>query len=134
MANEQTASNSLFADAEVISSYSRAQAIEDGYLVELPENEVLKQNFKFPVAMTAAVWDIIERALANKQYLNDLNGILSDICWMSKANGRNLSESTRLFQVIIRGAGQISTYAMKIVCGPGEMAEPVLTILLAHES
>ena len=41
-------------DAEVISSYSRAQAIEDGVLVDV--STVAKEaGIKFPVAMTAAV-------------------------------------------------------------------------------
>lgn len=133
MEREQAITDSFFADADVISSYSRTQAIEDGFLVDLSNNEVIKQNFKFPVTATAAVWQIIDRAIKNRRYLNDLNGIISDICWMSKVNGRKLSESARLFQVIVRGAGRKSTYAMKIVCGPGDSLEPVLTIMMADE-
>ena len=40
----------------VISSYSRAQAIEDGVLVDITE-QARQQRFVFPMAMTGALWD-----------------------------------------------------------------------------
>lgn len=40
----------------VISSYSRAQAIEDGVLVDISQADGCKGKFKFPMAMTRAAW------------------------------------------------------------------------------
>ena len=40
----------------VISSYSRAQAIEDGVLIDITE-QARQQRFVFPMAMTSALWD-----------------------------------------------------------------------------
>ena len=45
--------NELF--GEVISSYSRAQAIEDGVLVDV-SSVAREAGIKFPVAMTRTVW------------------------------------------------------------------------------
>jgi len=44
---------SIFGD--VISTYTRAQAIEDGVLIEAG-SMARELGFKFPVAVTAAVW------------------------------------------------------------------------------
>lgn len=126
--------NNIFGD--VIYSYTRAQAIDDGVLADLSEiaPDVCRQHFKHPVACTAAVWDIIEKAVANKKYCNDFNGIVHDMLYMSKRMAiREVSPSTRLFQMIIKGAGRKSNYTFKIVCGPGDNAEPTMTIMLPEE-
>ena len=39
-----------------ISIYTRAQAIEDGVLVDITE-QARQQRFVFPMAMTSALWD-----------------------------------------------------------------------------
>ena len=86
---------------EVISSYTRAQALEDGVLVDLSEMDGAKGHFKYPLACTTAVWVIIEKAVNNRKWHNDLAGVLHDICWMSRF-GRSLDPTTKLFQVIIK--------------------------------
>lgn len=122
--------------SQVIFSYSRAQAIEDGTLVDLMQDamtSVCKQHFKFPIACTSAVFAIMQSAVENENYCNDYAGILHDMLWMSKVCGRSLNPSTRIFTVIIKGAGRKSKFTFKIVCGPGDQAEPVLTIMLPTE-
>ena len=120
---------------EVIYSYPRAQAIEDGVLVDLSSiaPDVCRQHYKYPIACTASVWAIIEKARKNPRYMNDVNGIVHDLLWMSKVHARQETESTRLFQVIIKGAGRRSTFTFKMVCGPGDDAEPVLTVMFPEE-
>lgn len=125
----------LFTDADVISVYTRAQAIEDGVLADLSAlaPDVCRQHYKYNVACTATVWAIIERAIENPRWCNDINGVVHDILGMSRCHARVLDESTRLFQVIIKGVGKKSLFTFKIVCGPGDDAEPVLTIMLPEE-
>ena len=127
---------------EVIFSYTRAQAIADGVLVDLSAvaPDVCRQHFKYPIACTASVWAIIEKAIAPRRqaggemhHMNDLNGVVHDMLWMSKAYSRELDPTTRLFKVIITGAGKKRNFTFKIVCGPGDDAEPVLTIMLPEE-
>ena len=122
----------LFENAPIISSYSRAQAIDDGFLVDLSEADGAKGHFKFPLACTVGVWAIIEKAVNNPKWHNDLAGVLHDICWMSRF-GRAVDPTTRLFKVVIKGAGRKSKFTFKIVCGPGDTPEPVLTIMLPEE-
>lgn len=126
---------------EVISSYSRAQAIEDGMLVDLSGAEairedvaeVCRQHYKWPVACTAAVFDVMCAAVLNTRWCNDYPGIVHDMLWMSKANKRQLSESAVLFRMIIQGAGRQKYHTFKLVVGPGDQGEPVITIMMPGE-
>jgi hypothetical protein len=121
---------------ETVYSYSRAQAIEDGVLVSGMDGdflEVSQQHFKYPVAMTSAVFEIIKKAVDHPAWANDYKGVWHDILWMSRAHARQVNDSTRIFQVIIKGAGRKSLFTFKIVCGPGDNAEPVLTVMLPNE-
>ena len=126
----------MFSEAEVIYSYTRKQAIDDGVLIDLSAlaPDVCRQHYKGSVACTTGVWEIVERAIANKHWRNDLNGVVHDILWMSR-HGKvaDLDASTILFRVIIKGAGRRSLYAFKVVCGPGDAGEPVITVMLPDE-
>jgi Family of unknown function (DUF6573) len=113
---------------ELIYSYSRAQAIEDGVLVDLSQVDSIRQGWKHPFACTSAVSAIIEEAL--KRPHQDLAGICHDISTMAmiairKADDRQLI----LFRVIITG----TTHMLKLHIGPGDAGEPVLTLMLPNE-
>lgn len=118
---------------ELIHAYTRAQAIEDGVLVDLSDADGVKGHFKYPLACTAAVWAVIDRAVKNEKHCNDLAGVLHDVCWMSKVCARSIDPTTRIFKVIITGAGRKKYHTFKMVCGPGDDAEPVLTLMMPEE-
>ena len=66
----------------VISSYSRAQAIEDGVLIDVSEM-AREAGFKHPVALTSAAWeDCVAWNSDNKkrQTYQDESGRLSSEC------------------------------------------------------
>ncbi len=129
--------DSFWTDADVIYSYTRAQAIEDGVLVDANIGdlaEVTQQHYKWPVAMTASVFAMIETAVNHPKHCNDYRGVWHDILWMSKMNiTHRFSESSHLFKVIITGLGRKRIHELKIVCGPGDDAEPVVTVMLPEE-
>lgn len=124
----------LFGD--VIFSYSRAQAIADGVLVDLTgkfPNEC--RMYKYPVACTAAVWALVEKAVNNPSWCNDYAGVVWDILYMSvKGVVSRPGEDTAVFRVIITGTGRQKIHTMKAVVGPGDEGEPVITIMLPEES
>ena len=66
---------------EVIYSYSRAQAIEDGVLVDVSEMAT-EAGFKHPTALTRAVWDDCVRVPEGLSD-QDEEGRLWDVLWMS---------------------------------------------------
>jgi hypothetical protein len=126
----------MFNDAELISVYTRAQAIEDGVLVDLMQDtmaEVARQHYKHPIACTAAVWDIMQKAVENERYGNDYAGVLHDMLWMSRVYKRQIAENIVIFRVKITGAGSRSVYDFKLIVSPGDDAAPVITIMLPEE-
>ena len=130
-------STDFWTDADVIYSYTRAQAIEDGVLIDATIGdlaEVTRQHFKYPVAMTASVFAMIEKAVNHPKHCNDWRGVWHDILWMSRKNiTRRSDASTHLFKVWITGAGQKRWNELKIQCHPGDQGEPVLTVMLPEE-
>jgi hypothetical protein len=122
-------------DAEVISVYTRAQALEDG-LVDV--SEMAKEaGIKFPVALTAAVYG---------QYVEvpegitgqDERGRLWDILWMFRCAAAKFDGSTLLFKLYVRNhtrerLGSRDLVTLKAVCGPGDTPDPVITIMLPEE-
>ncbi len=124
----------LFGD--VIHSYSRAQAIEDGVLVDVTET-ASEAGFRFPVALTRAVFDAYVTIPAGVR-LQDEAGRLWDILSMGRfAIQRSRTGGTDLlFGVHVRNDNRDRTpplRTLKLVCGPGDTAEPVITIMMRDE-
>lgn len=122
---------------ETIYAYTRKQAIEDGVLVDIMQDEqmsdIAKRHYKFPISCTSSVFGIMKKAVENSEYSNDYAGILHDMLWMSKVMKRQIDESTIIFRVIIAGAGRQRNYDFKLQVGPGDQGEPVITIMMPDE-
>lgn len=117
---------------EVISTYSRAQAIEDDVLIDVSET-AREAGIVFPVAVTRAVWDkYITPDERSRGYGQSESGRLWDVVWMLRcAIRRSCSESTILFSVyFIMKEKQKRLVQLKAVCGPGDNGESVITIIL----
>jgi hypothetical protein len=113
---------------EMLYSYSRAQAIADGVLVDLSNVDSIRQHWKHPFACTSAVWAVIEEALTKEG--QDLAGICHDISTMAKFAIRGAREGDQLlFTVKIAGRN----HPLKLHIGPGDTAAPVLTLMLPDE-
>ncbi|WP_306532640.1 DUF6573 family protein [Geobacter sp.] len=125
----------MFENADVISIYTRADAIADGTLVDLSGNfPDLCGIYRYPVACTAAVWALVEMAVSNKRHGNDYQGVVWDILYMSQRGViRRPDPAICIFQVIITGTGRRRLHTFKVVCGPGDDGEPVVTIMFPHE-
>ena len=120
----------------IIYSYTREQAIEDGVLVDLMQDEmtaVCRQHYKFPIACTYEVFSIMQKAVENENYCNDYAGILHDMLWMSRSCGYKIDQSTVMFPVIIAGAGRQRKFHFKLLVHPGDNMEPVITIMLPDQ-
>ena len=139
IANQQKESNEKFEKViidgeewEVISRYTRKQAIEDGVLVDLTKlfpNDT--RIFKYPVACTSAVWSIIESACNYTR--EDLGAYVWDLCWMSNKPLAIVKDEghERLFKCQIPLGTREQLF--KIHIGGGDALEPVITIMLPDE-
>jgi uncharacterized protein DUF6573 len=123
-------------DAEVISTYTRAQALEDGVLVDVSET-AREAGIKFPVALTATVWgqyvEVPERVTGQ-----DEAGRLWDILWRFRCAAARSNGDTLLFKLSVRSHNRErldsrDLVTLKAVCGPGDTPEPVITIMLPDE-
>jgi len=131
---------SPFSHDEIIFAYSRADAISDGVLVELPNQIVGEAGINVPVAVTCAVWnDYLGPAYLDELPSQSVEGRLWDLLWMfGCAARRSRHASTIQFRVLfvtMKESGSIVTedVLLKAVCGPGDEGEPVITIMLPWE-
>ena len=129
-------SESLF--GEVIYSYTRKQAIEDGVLVDV-SSMAKEAGFKFPVALTSAVYEdcVVWGDEDNKRQTHqDVDGRLWDVLWMASLAARSGGREIRfsLYRVPRGGRGHVARLVtLKAICGPGDDAEPVVTVMQETE-
>ena len=125
-----------FEDAPVIYSYTRAQAIEDGVLVDLTD-WAKETGFKIPLACTSAVWSgYIEPPKGTMECGQSERGRAHDVLWMLYLAIRRAArgEDRLLFKVIfLQAPHRHETVKLKAICSPGDRGEPVLTIMLPEE-
>lgn len=130
MANDDK--KNLFADSEVLFAYSRKQALEDGVLVDV--SEVAREaGFRYPVAVTRALWEDIE-CIPHSKGFQDVDGRLWDVLWMGYLAVRSSKKvSDTLCYQLIMHVGRHTYYTVKLVCGPGDDAAPVVTLMRPDE-
>lgn len=123
---------------ELIYSYSRAQAIEDGFLVDITET-AREAGFRCPVAITRAAWtDCVEWSDADseRQTHQDESGRLWDVVWMARlaARGPGMEKLFSLLRVPRGGRGtRPRQQTLKMVAGPGDDGELTITIMMPEE-
>ena len=119
--NDENMAGEIFGD--LICCYTRAEAIEDGVLVDVSER-AKRHGIKYPTACTAAVWALI--------------GTMPESC--------SVDESVRLAAMLAallaairqaRGTDRVAFEALGASlwaqCGPGDTDAPVITILREGE-
>jgi len=119
----------------VIFNYSRAQAIADGALVDITDT-AREAGIRFHTAVTEAVWRNYVAVPAGVAGQDEL-GRLWDIIWMLRfailRDTRKASGQIN-FQLVVRNDNRgVQEVTLKAQCGPGDDAEPVITIMLPHE-
>jgi len=119
---------------EIIYSYSRKQAIEDGVLVDC--SEMAKEvGIKYPVAITSTLWH--QYIVPNDKLIEmgqSIEGRLWDALWMFRVNALKSKSSEMNFEVyFLKNDNKQELIHLKSICGPGDDAEPVITIMLPDE-
>jgi hypothetical protein len=136
----------------VIYSYSRAQAIAEGVLVDV--TQIAKEaGFKWPVAVTSAAWEDCVAwtdADSRRQTHQDQAGRLWDVVWMAlvaaakqpghsalTAYPKSPDSPVRTFQMFRVPRDGKSNRArpviLKMVVGPDDHGNPCLTIVQPME-
>ena len=117
-------------DAEIISMYTRAQAISDGVLVDYT-TEAKALGFRVPVAFTECLVAHLEvRAMMTGGTVqNEVSSALLQLLGLIRGGGEN---TDRIFFALParRGTDELEVWSH---IGPGDDAEPVMTIMLLGE-
>jgi hypothetical protein len=117
----------------IIHQVTRGDLLRDGILVDA-SNLAAEAGFKFPVAVSRTVWDAYVEVPPGVTG-QDETGRLWDILRMLKiAIRRSTASDTIHFCVCVRNDDcRPRPVRLKAICGPGDTAEPVITILLLEE-
>ena len=126
----------MFEEADLIHSYTRADALRDGVLIDVSPT-AREAGFRHPVALTRAAWGRCV-AVPPGVMCQDEAGRLWDVLWMARwaILGSNDGAREVRFALHVRADNRERTpplVRLKAVCGPGDQGEPVLTVMLHDE-
>ncbi len=124
----------MFENADIISRYTRADALRDGVLIDVSAT-AREAGFQYPVALTAAAW-VKCVAVPSAVLCQDEAGRLWDVVWMLRLGVQRAAGSLVLFSLHVRDDNRERTpplVRLKAVCGPGDHGEPVITVMMPEE-
>jgi hypothetical protein len=130
--------NEIFGDP--IHTYSRAQALADGVLVDV-SHMAREARFVIPVAVTDSVWETFitwNDIDSQKQTYQDTEGRLWDVISMLRFNIASRPDSCSFIynlSVVPRDgkSKKAKLIQLKAVVSGGDNGEPVITIMLPTE-
>ena len=116
--------------------YTRAMAIADGVLIDV--SDMAKEaGYKYPVAMTNTAYQKCVAVPENLKGEQDEDGRLWDVLWMSRFRKiiPGSEGTTAMFEVLVqtKPGRKPERVTLKAVCGPGDTAAPVITMMLPGE-
>jgi hypothetical protein len=126
-------------DAQIIYSYSRAQALADGVLVDVTA-QAAEVGFALPVAVTVGLWSrYIVPADPLRQAGQSEAGRLHDVLALVRAAIGRLrvagqpSDRVSFRMAFVMPPDRSVTVRLVAVCGPGDDGAAVVTVMLEGE-
>ncbi len=120
---------------EIIFAYTRKEALEDGELIDL-SGLAKEAGFKYPVAVSRSVYEILEPTeelrASGQSFTGRAWDMLSVLRWsLRRSSAQDRASFAPLFLMNPRKSPEpVNLWA---VCGPGDEAEPVITIMIQGE-
>lgn len=113
---------------EVIYAYTRADALNDGVLIDVSEH-AKELGFRVPVAVTSALYGgYITPPRSNE--VESIEGRLHDTLWMLLVEIRRNRGGNTIIYTVRYGRKNVR---IKAISGPGDHMEHVITIMLEDE-
>ena len=125
----------------VIFAYTRAQAIEDGVLVDVSDT-AREAGFKIPVAVSRSVWDRLVALPEGYRGFQDERGRLWDVLWMARHYALRASGSDRVTMCVLvrdirkdlRDSNRPPRRHFPIVAiGAGDDGDSVITVMFPED-
>lgn len=128
-------------ELDLISLYTRADAIRDGLLIEVDPALCREVGVVYPVCITDNLWVYIEPSNLADMPGQSVKGRLWDLLWMIRiiiSNPKNKRTDTIRFRVsfMLKDGRQPASLEEVFVIGrfgPGDNAEPVITLMLPED-
>ena len=119
-------------DFELVYSYSRAQAIADGVLIDVTA-QARETGFKLHTAVSDNLFNgyiVPPQGLEGEG--QSVEGRLHDVLWMVLVAARKQSEGAYVETdvLFLMAPGRQEKVKVVAVVGPGDEGEPVLTVML----
>src|SRR5947209_15175776 len=122
----------MFEEADIISRYTRADALRDGTLVDVTDT-AREAGIRFPTALTRAVWGRYVEVPPGVE-AQDEAGRLWDVVWMLRLALAGAAGDTVRYRLYVRNDNRRpKPVSLKAVCGPGDQGEPVITVMLPDD-
>jgi hypothetical protein len=121
---------------KVIDVYTRAQAIEDGVLIDVSPVAMAEHGFKYPVAVTDRVWSEVVIPPGEVATWQDDLGRLNDLLTCLKyeiKRSQKASEVIFKMDVMDNEREPFKTITLKGTCTPGDNLESVITVMFPDE-
>ena len=115
---------------DVIYSYSRAQALADGSLVDV-STLAKEAGIKWPTAVTEAVW-ILLSTFPEKSGQSVMGRLWDTLC-MFAVTAKKSNRQEVHFKVAYEQEGGLQEVELWGWCGPGDTEAPVITIMIEDE-
>lgn len=91
-----------FNEMKVISTYTTKEAVEDGFLVRINDEQSQEAGIKFPVYLTRSVWDKYVEVPEGMEGEQDQSGRLWDILFMFAMSARRTQGNLLFYELICR--------------------------------
>ncbi|WP_331727503.1 hypothetical protein OG871_40605 (plasmid) [Kitasatospora sp. NBC_00374] len=139
MTSETTIDSMIALFGEPIHTYSRAEAIADGVLVQVPAEAQRRAGLRWPVAVTGTVHG---RCVAWGEDEVMEAGRLNELLWTAhtaiaaaarRGDGGALAVPFRFAFHKVESPGIQREVRLTIAAGPGDDGEPVMTIMFPDE-
>lgn len=121
----------MFSKEDVIFAYTRKQAIADGVLFDVSEHAT-KLGFRFPVAVTAAVFSACVRDRNDPEYEAERRQVLLKELYDAIRNGEARGAEVKFWLYAVTGNGE-ERMDLRAVCGPDDDGAPCVTVMFENE-
>jgi hypothetical protein len=124
----------MFDEKDLIHSYTRAEALADGALVDVTTT-AQEAGIKYPVALTRAVWCQYVEVPEGVECQDEAGRLWDVLSMLRHAIGRaKPGTSILLYQLYVRNdSRRARSVTLKAVCGPDDDGSPCVTVMMVDE-
>ena len=110
---------------QIISWYGREEAVSDGVLIDVSDT-AQKAGIIYPVAITKTIWE---------RYINfsDKDDRLWNLLWEFRVKALHNQTDQLSFNMSFEVGGRKELVMIWAICSPGDLLEPVITIMLPED-